>query len=169
HVFLFDLEHRGYFWIFPFLRDGERWANVGYGNATDSRLLKERFREYCRSPEAARHLAAARFEGRPVGFPLNLARLTWAGRPRRAFWGPGYFLLGDAAALIHPLSGEGISFAIESGRLAAEVLLDSRIRSGRRAVSTSSACSSASGPPSSPSGLTAPSGCRWFCRPRSAA
>jgi len=127
HVFLFDLEHRGYFWIFPFLRDGERWANVGYGNATDSRLLKERFREYCRSPEAARHLAAARFEGRPVGFPLNLARLTWTGRPRRAFWGPGYFLLGDAAALIHPLSGEGISFAIESGRLAAEVLLDSRI------------------------------------------
>jgi flavin-dependent dehydrogenase/uncharacterized membrane protein len=127
HVFLFDLEHLGYFWIFPFLRDGERWANVGYGNATDSRLLKECFREYCRSPEAARYLATARFEGRPVGFPLNLARLTWTGQPRRAFWGPGYLLLGDAAALIHPLSGEGISFAVESGRIAAEVLEDSRI------------------------------------------
>jgi geranylgeranyl reductase family protein len=127
HVFLFDLEHRGYFWIFPFVRGGERWANVGYGNATDSRLLKERFREYCRSPEAARYLAAARFEGRPVGFPLNLAQLTWTGQPRRAFWGPGYLLLGDAAALIHPLSGEGISFAVESGRIAAEVLLDPRI------------------------------------------
>jgi putative membrane protein len=36
-------------------------------------------------------------------------------------------LLGDAASLVHPFTGEGISFAVESGRMAAEVLSDDRI------------------------------------------
>ena len=49
----FDLEYRGYFWIFPFVRGGERWANVGYGNATDNRRLKERFRYYCQIRRSA--------------------------------------------------------------------------------------------------------------------
>ena len=128
----FDLEYRGYFWIFPFVRGGERWANVGYGNATDNRRLKERFRYYCQTPEVRRCLGASRLEGKLVGFPLNLARFTWRGRLSRSLWGPGYVLLGDAASLIHPLSGEGISFAIESGRIAADVLLDDRIPPTRK-------------------------------------
>lgn len=123
-VFLFDLEQWGYFWIFPFTRNGERWANVGYGNATDPRRLKDTFRRYCQSAEVRRYLGDGRFEGGPVGFPLNLARFTRTGRLSRRPWGPGYLLLGDAASLIHPLSGEGISFAVESGRIAAEVLRD---------------------------------------------
>lgn len=127
-IFFFDLPHWGYFWIFPFVRDGERWANLGYGNASDNRRLKERFWHYCRTPEVRRYLGDARFEGKLVGFPLNMARFTWNGRLSRPLWGPGYILLGDAASLIHPLSGEGISFAIESGRIAADVLLDDRIR-----------------------------------------
>jgi geranylgeranyl reductase family protein len=126
-VFLFDLECWGYFWIFPFVRNGERWANVGYGNARDPRRLKERFWQYCKSSEVRRYLGDASFAGRLVGFPLNLARFTGTGRLNRRLWGPGYLLLGDAASLIHPLSGEGISFAIESGRIAAEVLGDDRI------------------------------------------
>jgi geranylgeranyl reductase family protein len=127
-IFFFDLEYRGYFWIFPFERDGERWANIGYGNDTDSRALKTRFQHYCQRPEVKRYLGGAVFDGKLVGFPLNLARFSLAGRRlSRPLWGPGYLLLGDAASLIHPLSGEGISFAIESGRIAADVLLDPAI------------------------------------------
>jgi hypothetical protein len=74
------------------------------------------------------YLGAGAFDGKLVGFPLNLGRFSAAGdRLSRPLWGPGYLLLGDAASLIHPLSGEGISFAIESGRIAAEVLHDDGI------------------------------------------
>lgn len=131
-IFFFDLEYRGYFWIFPFVRDGERWANVGYGNATDNRILKERLLHYCRTPEMQQYLGDGRFEGNPVGFPLNLAKFKWTGRLSRRLWGPGYILLGDAASLIQPLSGEGIAFAIASGRIAAEVLVDDRIPQKRK-------------------------------------
>jgi geranylgeranyl reductase family protein len=126
-IFVLDIEHRGYFWIFPFIRAGERCANLGYGNATDSRILKERFSYYCRTPGVQRYLGAGQFEGAPVGFPLNLARFKWTGRLSRRLWGPGYLLLGDAASLIHPLSGEGIAFSIASGQIAAEVLVNQQV------------------------------------------
>jgi len=127
-VFFFDLENNGYFWIFPFLRDGERWANVGYGSFDANRPLQQRFRMYCESAETRRYLEGSEFVGKPVGFPLNLARIRWRRlRPRRPLWSPGCLLLGDAAALIHPLTGEGISFALKSGRIAAEVLFDPAI------------------------------------------
>lgn len=126
-IISFDLEHRGYFWIFPFVRDGERWANVGYGNATDNTILKQRFRDYLEMPEIQKYLGNAQLEGNLSGFPLNMAKFKWNGRLNRPLSGPGYLLLGDAAALIHPLSGEGIAFAIDSGAIAAEVLTDDRI------------------------------------------
>ena len=37
---------------------------------------------------------------------------------------PRYLLVGDAASLINPLSGEGIANAVRSGRVAAEHLMD---------------------------------------------
>jgi 2-polyprenyl-6-methoxyphenol hydroxylase-like FAD-dependent oxidoreductase len=43
-------------------------------------------------------------------------------------------LLGDAAALVHPFSGEGIAFALESGRLAAEVLADDEVEAAAKAA-----------------------------------
>ena len=131
-IFFFDIERWGYFWIFPFVRDGERWANLGYGNATDNRILKERFWEYFQMPEVQKYLGNARLEGNLTGFPLNLARFKWNGHLTRPLWGPGYLLLGDSAALIHPLSGEGIAFAIDSGAIAAEVLTDDRIPEARK-------------------------------------
>jgi flavin-dependent dehydrogenase len=40
--------------------------------------------------------------------------------------GPNWMLIGDAAACINPLNGEGIDYALETGRLAAEHLVASR-------------------------------------------
>jgi menaquinone-9 beta-reductase len=127
-LFYFDVEHNGYFWIFPFERDGQRWANIGYGNTLVKVSLKERLRHYCELPEVKQALGGAEFLRRPVGFPLNLAPVRWNRvRLARPLWGPGYVLVGDAGSLIHPLTGEGISFALQSGKLAAEILYDDRI------------------------------------------
>jgi len=133
--FFFDIENNGYFWIFPFEKDGERWANVGYGNSFVPISLKDRFREYCEFPEVKRFLGSAEMVGKIVGFPLNLAPVRF-GRVRmaRKLHGPGYLLLGDAASLIHPLSGEGISFAIQSGKIAAEILHDASIPDGEKGL-----------------------------------
>jgi flavin-dependent dehydrogenase len=36
--------------------------------------------------------------------------------------GPNWMLVGDAAACVNPLNGEGIDYGLETGRLAAEIL-----------------------------------------------
>ena len=132
--FLFDLELNGYFWVFPFVRDGSRWANVGYGNSTSPRTVLPRFEELLATPRVRDWLGGGRRVGRPCGFPLNLAAAGFPRRfdPARELSGEGYLLLGDAAALIHPLSGEGIAFALKSGEVAARVLADARIPPERR-------------------------------------
>ncbi len=108
----------GYFWIFP-LEEG--WANVGIGmlhselkkrglnlrqahvQATQSSVFKERF-------------ARAELVGGIRGWNLPL------GSKRRRIHGEGFLLLGDAAGLIDPFSGEGIGNAMVSGEIAARVL-----------------------------------------------
>ncbi len=131
-TFFFDVENLGYFWLFPFVRNGERWANVGYGNAGKPSILKKRFQYYCDSAAVRKYLGEGRLIGNLTGFPLNMAKFKWNGRLARPLWGPGYLLLGDAGSLIHPFTGEGIGYAIESGRLAAEIMVDDRIAPDRK-------------------------------------
>lgn len=107
----------GYFWIFP-LPGG--LANVGIG--VPSRIiskrklnLKEEFAAIIRDhPDIRERFRKARALEEPRGFGLPL------GNSRRNLSGDGLLLLGDAAGLIDPLSGEGIGNAIRSGRVAAE-------------------------------------------------
>jgi flavin-dependent dehydrogenase len=58
-------------------------------------------------------------------------RIPVAPRHRRARG--GLLLAGDAAGLADPLTGEGISFAIRSGRMAGEAILAAGDRPGRAA------------------------------------
>ncbi len=54
-------------------------------------------------------------------------------KPRsNGFSNDGVLLVGDAAGFADPLTGEGISFALQSGELAAEAIIGSRL-DGRRA------------------------------------
>ena len=63
----------------------------------------------------------AEFAGlRQVG-PLGSADVTWRFIPRCA--GPGYFLCGDAAAVLDPTSSHGIVKAMTSGVLAADAIV----------------------------------------------
>ena len=107
----------GYFWIFP-LPNG--WANVGIGMRTDvvkkkgfqlTKILEEIIRSdpgiSPRFQEAERMSA---FQG--YGLPL--------GSKVRPISGDHFMLVGDAAHLIDPLTGEGIGNAFYSGFIAAE-------------------------------------------------
>ena len=108
----------GYLWIFP-LPDGR--ANVGLGLRTDmvkkrrvdlKKLLNELITEH---PQLRERFANAKAEGPVQGMGLPLASKRWP------ISGDGFMLIGDAAHLIDPFTGEGISHAMISGVHAANV------------------------------------------------
>ncbi|HEX8425033.1 geranylgeranyl reductase family protein [Hymenobacter sp.] len=107
----------GYLWVFP-LPNGE--ANVGVGMLTEAVSKKKvNLREQLTAMLATHPALKDRFAGAerlgPVrGFGLPL------GSKRRSLSGRNFLLLGDAASLIDPFSGEGISHAMVSGRHAAD-------------------------------------------------
>jgi geranylgeranyl reductase family protein len=107
----------GYFWIFPLPNGG---ANVGLGVRSDyiskrklnlkqllpqviegNPVLKKRFEK-----------ATLVDEVRGYGLPL--------GSKKRPISGDNYMLIGDAASLIDPFTGEGIGNAMMTGMLAAQ-------------------------------------------------
>ena len=105
----------GYFWIFP-LPNGE--ANVGIAIVAEevSRRklnLKKCLQEVIDSKFKDR-FKDAELIGEIQGFGLPL------GSKKRKLSGENYMLLGDAACLIDPLTGEGIANALVSGAVAAE-------------------------------------------------
>ncbi|MFT5620495.1 MAG: flavin-dependent dehydrogenase, partial [Flavobacteriaceae bacterium] len=110
----------GYFWIFP-LPNGE--ANVGLGIRTDvqkeKRLnLKELFMDVVQKHP----ILAERFKGAELQGKIRLHGLPLGGH--RCISNNQLILLGDAAALIDPFTGEGIGNAMISGMIAAEVLAE---------------------------------------------
>lgn len=107
----------GYFWIFP-LPNG--YANVGLGmlSADVSRKkvnLKAHLEEIIQThPSIAPRFKNAHIDGPVLGFGLPL------GSKKRQISANRCMLVGDAAALIDPFSGEGIGNAMISGRIAAQ-------------------------------------------------
>lgn len=110
----------GYGWILP-LSDSS--ANIGAallsskwqshqmrGNSRDA------FDAFLQNPQLERILAGAHQSSPAKGFPV---RTDFATAPT---FGERVMLVGEAAGLGHPLTGEGIAFALESGKLAAEHL-----------------------------------------------
>ncbi len=106
----------GYTWIFP-LGDGR--VNVGSGAFTAQTRagglnLREVLSRFIADQQAAAgRLARARPLGPPRGHPLR-TRLDRA-RP----YADRLLVVGDAAGLVNPLTGEGITPAMESGEIAA--------------------------------------------------
>jgi flavin-dependent dehydrogenase len=108
----------GYGWIFPV---GDGRVNVGIGllstfhqwKAVNTSQLMESFVDYAPksweiSPETSCGPATG---GRlPMAFSVG---------PHA---GPTYLVTGDAGGAINPFNGEGIAYAYETGRLAAEIL-----------------------------------------------
>lgn len=112
----------GYGWVFP---TGEGTANVGAGTLGASAAFDRLGRNPRRLFDGFVDIPPLRAElgsGRPVGpvksYPL---RMDFARAPT---WAPRVLLAGEACGLVNPLTGEGIDYALESGRMAAEFLVE---------------------------------------------
>lgn len=108
----------GYGWVFP-LPDGR--ANVGVGalvrDGADREHLRELYARFTEDPKspAAPWLRSAHPDGPPRSWSLDL------GPRRRSLVLDGLLIAGEAAALVGPLTGAGIAFALASGKAAGEV------------------------------------------------
>ena len=113
----------GYFWIFP--AGGDR-ANIGLALTKDD-VKKEKknlvrlLDIVIRSDHFRERFANAKRLERPVGWNLPLGSI------HRNNHGDGFLLLGDAAGLIDPFTGEGIGNAMVSGMVAAEIAAEAKV------------------------------------------
>jgi len=110
----------GYAWLFP-TATGQ--ANIGLGvfprttgshTSLNVRTMLERF--IATEPSLQRRLDDAMPKGKPAGYPLR------TDFPAMRSWQPGCIVVGEAAGLVNPVTGEGIDLAIESGLLAAQTV-----------------------------------------------
>jgi menaquinone-9 beta-reductase len=108
----------GYGWVFGM---GDGTSNVGLGilntseafGKTDYRALLDRW--------LAGMPAEWQFDEEHATGPTRGAALPM-GFNRTPHYADGALLVGDAGGLVNPMNGEGIAYAMESGRLAAEVV-----------------------------------------------
>jgi geranylgeranyl reductase family protein len=106
----------GYGWIFP-LGNGE--VNIGVGAlATVNRPADLALRKLI-SHYTDQRRADWDFDGPPRA--VSSALLPMGGAVSGVA-GPNWMLIGDAAAGVNPLNGEGIDYGLEMGRFAAEML-----------------------------------------------
>lgn len=106
----------GYGWVFPL---GSDRVNIGVGTlATAARP----------APGALRPLielyASQRREEWELGGPIHsvASALLPMGGAVSGVSGPNWALIGDAAACVNPLNGEGIDYGLETGRMVSDVL-----------------------------------------------
>jgi geranylgeranyl reductase family protein len=113
----FTSDLKGYGWCFR----KQGFLNVGLGRLDRDRLSTHvaSFVEFLKAQRRIPSRAVARWRGH--------AYLLYQGAPRPLL-GDGVLLVGDAAGLAYAPSGEGIRPAIESGLLAAGVLLEAEGR-----------------------------------------
>jgi len=108
----------GYGWIFGV---GDGTSNVGLGILnTSSAFGKVDYRDILKRwvdtlpPQWS-------FNDETMTSPVRGAALPM-GFNRQPHYGRGLLLVGDAGGMVNPFNGEGIAYAMESGRLAAEVI-----------------------------------------------
>jgi menaquinone-9 beta-reductase len=108
----------GYGWVFPVSASS---ANIGVGYFPPGLRARRRpansraaFDAFVTGRSMASTLAGACRRGPVRGYPL---RVDFPDAPTS---GDGVVLVGEAAGLVNPLTGEGVDYALESARIAAE-------------------------------------------------
>ncbi|MDI3193588.1 geranylgeranyl reductase family protein [Pseudarthrobacter sp. AL07] len=115
----------GYGWVFGV---GDGTSNVGLGILNSSREFgkldyKQVLREWTGAMPAEWGFTPDNQVGEIRGAALPM------GFNRTPHYSPGLLLLGDAGGMVSPFNGEGISYAMESARFAAEFIIDASARS----------------------------------------
>jgi menaquinone-9 beta-reductase len=108
----------GYGWVFPV---GKHAANIGVGffpkaGRRPSRTPNQAFDDFVGRDALKTLLDGARQTAPARGYPIRVDFLT------APTFAEHTLLVGEAAGLVNPLTGEGIDYALESGKLAAEHL-----------------------------------------------
>jgi geranylgeranyl reductase family protein len=108
----------GYGWIFGV---GDGTSNVGLGILnTSSAFGKTDYKDVMRRWVATMPEEWTYSDETMVG-PIRGAALPM-GFNRKPHYDSGLLLVGDAGGMVNPFNGEGIAYAMESGRLAADVI-----------------------------------------------
>jgi geranylgeranyl reductase family protein len=106
----------GYGWIFP-LGTGE--VNIGVGTLATSK----RPADFAIKPLMSQYAELRRDEFELSGeLRMPTSALLPMGGAVTNVAGPNWALIGDAAACVNPLNGEGIDYGLESGRLVADMI-----------------------------------------------
>ncbi|MFK0006850.1 geranylgeranyl reductase family protein [Paenarthrobacter sp. NPDC090520] len=114
----------GYGWVFGV---GDGTSNVGLGILNSSKEFgkldyKQVLREWTAAMPSEWGFTPENQVGEIRGAALPM------GFNRTPHYSPGLLLLGDAGGMVSPFNGEGISYAMESARFAAEFLIDASSR-----------------------------------------
>ncbi|NKX53478.1 geranylgeranyl reductase family protein [Arthrobacter mobilis] len=116
----------GYGWVFGV---GDGTSNVGLGILNSSSSFgKLDYKQVLRDWTAGMPAEWGFTEENQVG-QIRGAALPM-GFNRTPHYSPGLLLLGDAGGMVSPFNGEGISYAMESARYAAEVIAGARREAG---------------------------------------
>ena len=112
----------GYFWLFP---AGDGMANIGVGISKESakkedRTLNQIMNEIISSDYFRDRFRYARPIEKPKGWNLPMGSI------HRKNHGNGYMLLGDAAGLVDPFTGEGIGNAMVAAKYAVDVAKEAK-------------------------------------------
>lgn len=115
----------GYGWVFGV---GDGTSNVGLGILNSSREFgkldyKQVLREWTAGMPSEWGFTPENQVGEIRGAALPM------GFNRTPHYSPGLLLLGDSGGMVSPFNGEGISYAMESARFAAEFIIDASARS----------------------------------------
>ncbi|MFE2076591.1 geranylgeranyl reductase family protein [Streptomyces misionensis] len=114
----------GYGWIFGM---GDGTSNVGLGVLNTSAAFKELdwreiLKAWCASMPEDWGYTPENMTG-----PIRGAALPMAFN-RKPHYTRGLLLVGDAGGLVNPFNGEGIAYAMESGQIAADVIVQAHAR-----------------------------------------
>ncbi len=129
----------GYGWVFGV---GDGTSNVGLGILNSSKEFgkldyKQVLREWTAGMPAEWGFTPENQVGEIRGAALPM------GFNRTPHYSPGLMLLGDAGGMVSPFNGEGISYAMESARFAAEFIIDGQARERAGAWAGSAAAADA--------------------------
>ena len=118
-IHFFDQILPGYGWVFPISTSA---ANIGVGlgqmGANKGKRLRSLMEAFLKTPLLKQMLSQATQIGVVESYPLRSDFLTASTVKGRVL------AIGESAGLVNPLTGDGIDFALESGKLGAEFLLD---------------------------------------------